>query len=65
MTIEESFEFLDNTLEKLSSEEIPLEEAFAAYEKGMKVLQEVNSKIDEVEKKVQIISEGGGAKNEF
>ena len=60
MTIEEGFRFLDESVQKLSEEDLPLEEAFAIYEKGMKVLMEVSGKIEEVEKKVQVINEEGG-----
>ncbi len=60
MSIEEGFIFLEDSLKKLSDEDISLEESFAVFEKGMKVLKDVSGKIDEVEKKVQIINEEGG-----
>jgi len=55
-TVEEGFQILDETVKKLSDETITLEESFAVFEKGMKVLREVSEKIDRVEEKVQIIN---------
>ncbi|MBR1875835.1 MAG: exodeoxyribonuclease VII small subunit [Lachnospiraceae bacterium] len=59
MSIKESFEYLDDLLNKIQDEELPLEEAFALYEKGMKVLKECSEKIDAVEKKVKLIDANG------
>ena len=55
-TVEEGFDILDETVKKLSDEDISLEESFAVFEKGMKVLKAVNDKIDRVEKQVRIIN---------
>lgn len=52
MTIEENFVKIEETIEKLEQEELSLEEAFAAYSEGMKLLKECNEQIDQVEKKV-------------
>ena len=62
-TVEEGFAILDETVKKLSDESISLEESFAVFEKGMKVLKEVNDKIDRVEKKVLKIN--GESVDEF
>ena len=59
LSVEESFELLDGIIEKMEDEDITLEESFAAFEEGMKVLKAANSKIDEVEKKVKVINENG------
>ncbi len=59
LSIEESFELLDEIIEKMEDEDITLEESFAAFEEGMKVLKSANSRIDEVEKKVRVINENG------
>ncbi len=59
MSINESFEFLDSLLEKLREEELPLEESFALYEQGMKVVKQCSEKIDAVEKKVKVIDADG------
>lgn len=62
MTIEESFDCLDGILEKLGDENISLEDSFALYESGMKILKGCSGKIDEVEKKVLELNEKGGVK---
>ncbi len=64
MTIEEGFDFLDESVKKLSEEEISLEESFAVFEKGMEALKEISLRIDAVEKKVRMIS-GEGETDEF
>ncbi len=64
LSVEESFELLDEIVEKMEDEDITLEESFAAFEEGMKVLKAANSKIDEVEKKVKVIN-GNGELDDF
>ncbi|MBE5870790.1 MAG: exodeoxyribonuclease VII small subunit [Lachnospiraceae bacterium] len=59
LSIEEVFEQLDEMLMRLEAEEIPLEEAFLLYEKGMKLLKYCDSAIDKVEKKVLLLQENG------
>ncbi len=58
-SVEEGLKILEETTEKLSEEDISLEDAFADFEKGMAVLKLVNEKIDKVEKKVKVITENG------
>lgn len=52
LSLEENFERLDALVEKLSEEDISLEDAFSAYSEGMEVLKQCNEQIDRVEKKV-------------
>lgn len=52
LSLEENFERLDALVEKLSEEDISLEDAFSAYSEGMEVLKQCNEQIDKVEKKV-------------
>ena len=59
MTIEESFDRLQNLLNTMSRDDLPLEESFTCYEEGMKLIRSVNGKIDQVEKKVLKLSEDG------
>lgn len=58
-SVEEGFKILEETVNRLSEEDITLEDSFSEFEKGMKVLKAVNLKIDRVEKKVKLLSEGG------
>lgn len=59
MTIEETFAKIEETIEKLEQDDISLEEAFAAYSDGMKLLKECNDQIDKVEKKVLKLASDG------
>ena len=59
MTIEESFAKLDEMVRALESDEISREDSFTLYEEGMKLLRDVNGRIDEVEKKIRKVEEDG------
>lgn len=59
LSLEENFERLDGLVEKLSEEDISLEDAFSAYSEGMKVLKLCNEQIDRVDKKVLKLGEQG------
>lgn len=59
MTIEETFAKIEETIEKLEQEDIALEDAFAAYSEGMKLLKDCNDQIDKVEKKVLKLAADG------
>ena len=58
-TLEEKFSELEELLEQLEAEDISLEDAFAAYSKGMNVLKQCNEQIDRVEKRVMKLNEEG------
>ena len=64
LTLEEAFEKLEETIEKLQAEDITLEDYFKEYKQGMEILKYCSDKIDRVEKKVLKI-EGNGELNEF
>lgn len=57
--IEEVFQVLDETVEKLGSRDISLEESFRLYQQGMELLRYCNQKIDTVEKKMLKMNENG------
>ena len=57
-SIEETFAQLDELLEKLEASDTSLEESFACYEAGIKLVKACNDKIDKVEKQM-IILQGG------
>lgn len=59
MTIEETFAKIEETIEKLEQDDIALEDAFAAYSEGMKLLKDCNDQIDKVEKKVLKLAADG------
>lgn len=58
-SLEENFARLEETIEQLESDELPLEEAFAAYRAGMDILKQCSSQIDRVEKQVMKLNEEG------
>ena len=57
-SIEQTFEELDQIMEKLEASETSLEESFVLYEKGMKLVKTCGEKIDRAEKQM-IILQGG------
>ena len=59
MTIEESFAKLEQMVKTLDSDEVTLEESFRIYEEGMKLIKDVSSRIDLVEKKIRILESQG------
>ncbi len=63
MTIEETFELLEEVLGKMEERDISLEESFTCYEKGMKLVKVCNDKIDKVEKQMIVLSEEQGEKD--
>ena len=46
ISLEESFEKLDEMLNELESPDISLEESFRVYQEGMKLLKQCNETID-------------------
>lgn len=58
-SLEENFSGLEEIIERLEGEELPLEEAFLAYSDGMKLLKLCNDQIDRVEKQVLKLTEEG------
>lgn len=60
LSLEETFEQIEEVIARLETEEITLEESFQEYNRGMKLLQYCNATIDQVEKKVLQINEDGG-----
>ncbi len=59
LSLEENFNKLEELIGVLSGEEVSLEEAFNAYSQGITILKECNSQIDQVEKKVLVLSQQG------
>lgn len=51
-TLEENFELLSEVTGKLQSDNLPLEEAFENYKKGMDLIKKCSDQIDKVEKEV-------------
>ena len=56
MNIEETFAALDRIIGKLEKGDGSLEDAFADYEEGMKLVKSCNEKIETIEKKILVLS---------
>ena len=63
-SLEENFARLEDLIEQLDRDDIPLEKAFKAYSQGMMVLKQCNDQIDRVEKQVLKLN-GEGQLEEF
>lgn len=61
LSVEEMFAELDSIVRKLDEGKISLEESFACYEQGMRLIKAAGERIDRVEKKMQILSGEGEA----
>jgi exodeoxyribonuclease VII small subunit len=59
LTIEQTFEKLEDTIAKLQGEDVSLEVSFKLYKEGMKLIKSCNDKIDKVEKQVLKLNENG------
>ena len=59
LSLEQAFLQLEDTISRLESEDITLEESFAAYKEGMELLKHCNDSIDKVEKQVLMLSAEG------
>lgn len=58
-TLENSFKELDKILEEMENDSVAIEEAFGLYEKGMKLVKEVHSKLLGLEARIEMINEDG------
>lgn len=62
--LEETFEKLNQIVEALEKSDVSLEDSFALYQEGIKLLKSCNDSIDKVEKELIVIS-GNGETNEL
>ena len=59
MSLEQVLEKLDETIAKLQSDEVSLEDSFELYKKGMDYVKLCSQTIDQVEKKVLMLNQEG------
>ncbi len=57
--LEQAFSMLEEILETLESDKLPLEQSFKEYMEGMSLIKACNDKIDKVEKAVLQLNENG------
>ena len=58
-TLENAFEELEQIIEKMNDREVSLDDSFALYTEGTKLLKYCNEQLDMVEKKMLVLSEEG------
>lgn len=59
MTLEKAFEELEVIIEKMNAKEVSLDDSFALYTEGTRLLKYCNEQLDAVEKKMLVLSEEG------
>ena len=59
LSLEQALEKLDETIAKLQSDEVSLEESFELYKEGMDYVKLCSQTIEEVEKKVLVLNQEG------
>lgn len=64
MTLEQAFTELEEILNIMDGQELTLEDSFQYYKKGIELLNYCNQSIEQVERKIQILT-GEGGENEF
>lgn len=53
LSLEQAFSKIDELMNEMADEDIPLEKSFELYKQGMDLLNHCNSKIDKVEKQIK------------
>ena len=56
-TLEQSFEKLDEILEKLEDGSISLDESFKLYNDGIKLVKNCNKQLDKVEQQIVVLND--------
>lgn len=64
-SIEETMEELESIIEKMEDRDSTLEDSFACFERGMKLVKECSQRIDKVEKQIMVLREESGDAYEF
>lgn len=59
VSLEELFKELEQIIAAMESGQLPLDEAFAMYEKGVSKVKQCNEKLDLIEKKMLALSANG------
>lgn len=57
ITLEEAFEQLDELIEQMEENDLPLEDSFALYKKGVQLVEYCNKKIEKVECDIKKVTE--------
>lgn len=57
MELEEIMEKLDETVQRMETEKLTLEQSYQVFSEGMELVKQGNQAIDKVEKKIQVLME--------
>ncbi len=58
-TLEELFDGLEEVVAAMEQPEVPLEESFRLYHKGMDLLKSCNDRLDRIEKEMLVLDDEG------
>lgn len=64
-TLEQSFEKLEEILERLGQSDISLDESLKVYNEGIKLVRNCSQQLDKVEKQIIILNDGEGGQDEL
>jgi exodeoxyribonuclease VII small subunit len=56
---------LEGIVERLEAAELPLEEALALFERGIGLVRELSRHLDEVERRLEVLTRGSGGEAEL
>ena len=65
MKFEDRLGDLEGIVEKLEGAELPLEEALALFEKGIGLVRELSTRLDEVERKLEVLTRNASGEPEL
>lgn len=65
MKFEERLSDLEGIVEKLESVDLPLEEALALFEKGIGLVRELSTHLEEVERKLEVLTRDAAGEAEL
>ena len=57
MTIDEGFDKLSEILDKMDKEEVSLEESFQLYNDGLKIVKDLNDKLDDAQERLTVVNQ--------
>lgn len=64
MTIEETFDEVEEIMAALQKDDVPLEDSFALYKNGMELIKHCSEVIEKVEKQIIVLSNEEGSEDD-
>ena len=56
ISIEDSFKSLDKIIEQMDDEKCSIEKSLELYEKGIKLISDISTKIDKIDKELKVLN---------